>query len=238
MRPGEALAHVRLVEEDGTGVRAAFLDLSQELWDPSGRRLTLLLDPGRVKRGIRTNLEMGRPLVAGHRYRLRIEPGWRNLAGTPMTAAVERRLVAAPADYTGPDPAGWTLVAPAATGREPLVVRLGEPVDQALALRLLLVRGPQGAVLPGRPSLDRDGRVWRFEPSRPWTGGRHRLEVSPELEDPAGNRPGRAFDEDLAAEGSSHDSAAPLGRAATGRPMPVLVRWFEPTVARIARRAQ
>src|SRR5689334_5388387 len=53
MEPGSALAHVRLLDESGREVRGAFLSLDQELWDPERRRLTLLFDPGRVKRGVR-----------------------------------------------------------------------------------------------------------------------------------------------------------------------------------------
>jgi hypothetical protein len=63
MSAGEAHDRLRLVNDRGQVVPGAFLELEEELWDPTGRRLTVLLDPGRIKRGLRANLESGAPLV-------------------------------------------------------------------------------------------------------------------------------------------------------------------------------
>ncbi|MGE0552213.1 MAG: hypothetical protein AB7R55_02160 [Gemmatimonadales bacterium] len=212
MWPGEALEHLRLLDGKGEPVRAAFLDLSQELWDPSGTRLTVLFDPGRVKRGIRTNLEMGRPLRAGERFTLRIEPGWRDRGGRALAEPVERSFFVAPASYATPDPAAWALTRPVVGSVDPLEARFPAPLDQALARRLIAVLDPDGQAVQGAIELDDGERTWRFTPAVGWGGGRHRLAVSPELEDVAGNRPGRPFDTDLT--------------AASGPARPTLVRWF------------
>ena len=37
-------------------------------------------------------------------------------------------------------------------------------------------------------------KSWRFTPARPWRAGTHRVDVSPDLEDVAGNTPSRPFD--------------------------------------------
>lgn len=211
MRPGQALAQVRLLDDRGVEVAGAFLDTSEELWDPGGRRLTLLFDPGRVKRGIRTNLESGRPLVAGRRYVLRVDAGWRDAAGRPLRAGADKRMVAIAADHVGPDPARWTLALPAAGSTQPLRIGFDEPLDHALASRLLAVLDLHGRPVSGEAAVDTPARAWRFVPARPWAAGRYRIQVSPELEDLAGNRPGRAFDTDL-------EGAAP--------PRPVLAREF------------
>jgi hypothetical protein len=51
----------------------------------------------------------------------------------------------------------------------------------------------------GDVEVDSLVRVWRFRPNQTWVAGPHRLRVSPELEDLAGNRPGRPFDNDVTA---------------------------------------
>ena len=215
MRPGQAMDHVRLIDDQGNEDRTAFLDTSEELWDPDGRRLTLLFDPGRVKRGIRTNLEQGRPLESGRTYRLRIEQGWQDFSGRGLDAPTERRFKAMPADHQGPDPAQWRLSLPIVGGRAPLVVLFGELLDHALAARLIMVADEHGTVIDGESRVSPGDGEWRFTPSAPWPAGRYQLRTSPELEDVAGNRPGRAFD---------HEAGITAGGASATAP---LVRWFE-----------
>lgn len=216
MRPGQARDHVHLFDDQGQVDETAFLDTSEELWDPDGRRLTLLFDPGRVKRGIRTNLEQGRPLQAGRAYRLRIDPGWEDLSGQVLSTPVERTIVVAPADHVGPDPLAWALQLPVVGTTDPLQASFGEPLDHALAGRLIHVLDPRGRRVTGQGQLREADRVWSFVPDSAWSNGIHQIEVSPELEDPAGNRPGLAFD---------HASTASPGGGARSRP---IVRAFAP----------
>src|SRR5262249_33960030 len=49
----DAYTHVKLLDEKGKEVASPFLELGEELWDPAGKRFTLLLHPGRVKRGLK-----------------------------------------------------------------------------------------------------------------------------------------------------------------------------------------
>lgn len=199
MREGEAAERVRLLDSGGREVSGAFLVLEQELWDPSRRRLTLLFDMGRVKRGIRTRLEAGPVLEAGQWYTLRIDAGWRDARGAPLVRGMEHRFRAGPEDHAPVDPARWSVHPPAIGSQEALQVDFGESLDHALAERLIVVEGPDGAPLSGENTLRPDGRRWRFTPAVPWYAGSYRLRVHPALEDLAGNRLGHAFDADLSA---------------------------------------
>ncbi len=197
MTPGEVLEHVHLIDDTGATVNDAFLMVGEELWDPSRTRLTLLLDPGRVKQGIRTNVELGRPLKAGRNYTLRVDAEWRDAMDRPLGRETEKRFVVIEADYAEPDPGAWRVSAPASNARDPLIVRFGEPLDHALAYRLLVVHDSKGNAVPGEVELARGDHEWRFTPSTTWNAGLHQVRVSPELEDVAGNRPGRVFDRDV-----------------------------------------
>lgn len=210
MAPGAALEHVHLVDDAGREVPGAFLETSEELWDPDRRRLTLLFDPGRVKRGIRTNLEEGPPLAAGRRYRLVIDAGWRDGEGAGLVSGYERAFEAVAADRTSPDPGTWKLAAPVAATRAPLRVSFGETLDHALAARLITVHDGAGRRLPGAVTLDDDGH-WSFVPNEPWRAGSHELHVDAALEDVAGNSVARVFDADRGAGAPSAESSEARG---------------------------
>ena len=63
MSRGEAWQHIHLLDGDGKPVPLAFLELDQELWDAGNQRLTVLFDPGRIKRGLVPTNEIGPPIV-------------------------------------------------------------------------------------------------------------------------------------------------------------------------------
>jgi hypothetical protein len=195
MEPGSAHEYVRLLDETGRPVEDAFLRVDEELWDPQRRRLTLLFDPGRVKRGVRANLEMGPPLIEGHRYRLVIDPAWPDARGAALASGYDKEFEVSSADRESPDPARWTASAPAAGSREPLRLSFGEPLDHALVTRMLSIAS-DGRPVSGNVTLSSGDSVWRFTPASPWRPGTYRIHVDAALEDLAGNSVARLFDAD------------------------------------------
>jgi len=200
MEAGNVLEHVHLLDEAGREVTGAFLALAQELWDPERRRVTLLFDPGRVKRGVRTNLESGAPLVAGRRYRLVIDDRWPDGNGAALASGAELAFDVSSADRQSPDPSRWRLTPPAAGGRVALRVMFGEPLDHALAARLLSVYDVLGTRVAGAAELAANDSAWLFVPERPWREGEYTLRVDAALEDIAGNSVAHVFDADLGAD--------------------------------------
>ena len=72
-RPGEAhfdRDQLWLLNEEEQVVRDPFLVLSQELWSLDGRRLTVLMEPGRIKRGLEADPPHEPALVVGGRIAL------------------------------------------------------------------------------------------------------------------------------------------------------------------------
>lgn len=190
--------HVRLLDEDGREVVDPFLPLEAELWNGDRTRYTLFFDPGRVKTGIRPNDEMGRALVKGRRYTLAVDSDWRDAYGRPLSAPFRHEFRAGPAIEAPLDPLRWTVGAPRNGSRDPLVVSFPHPLDQGLLARALAVESEAGVATPGTPEVDARQIGWRFVPAAPWQAGRYRLVVLGILEDPSGNRIGRAFEIPLA----------------------------------------
>lgn len=195
MSRGEAYSQIQLRDAAGRPVELAFLELGEELWDPAMTRLTLLVDPGRIKRGVRPLEEVGPVFEAGQTYTLTIGAGCRDAAGRPLAAAFTKTIRVGAADRIPPDPARWKIRPPPAGTRAPLQVEFDEPLDHALALRLIGVNTANGAC-PGEASLAAQERLWQFVPEVPWTRGSHRLVVATTIEDLAGNNIGKAFDVD------------------------------------------
>ena len=73
---------IKLLDEQGqvvVGVGRA--DRLQELWSPDMKRLTVLFDPGRIKRGLKDNMNSGPPLVLRHHYSLVVDKAWPDATG-------------------------------------------------------------------------------------------------------------------------------------------------------------
>ena len=187
------LEQLHLLDERGREVEGAFLPLDYELWSGDGRRLTVLFDPGRVKEGILPNQQMGRALAAGHTYTLLISQQFQDANGLPLASEYRHTLHVGRARTDALSPAAWHLTTPAAGGREPLTVTFPAPLDRGLMMRAIGVHSG-GAAVPGEIRTERGETAWVFTPDAPWRAGGYDLLALSILEDPAGNRIGRAFE--------------------------------------------
>lgn len=201
MRKGEAYEHIHLIETpplSGSGeVEYPFLELGEELWDYTGTRFTLLIDPGRIKRGLKPREEVGPSLEEGKSYTLVIDAGWTDAAGRKLKEPFEKAFRVVGPDETQPDPQKWKISQPAAGTRYPLQVTFAEPLDHAMLQRVLVVRDAAGDSPAGEIRVEQGETVWSFRPDDPWKAGEYTLEVETTLEDAAGNSIGRMFDVDV-----------------------------------------
>jgi hypothetical protein len=194
-RSGEAhfdRDHLWLLDEEEQLVHEPFLVLSQELWSVDGHRLTVLMEPGRIKRGLGADPSHEPALVVGRTYSLVVTAPGQKARHTfrvsdPVLEAVNETH--------------WRLVSPTVGSLDPVVVHFDRVMDAALCDDEIGVLTPSGEVVQTRLSLAPDGTAARLVPSHPWRAGEHRLVASQRLEDVCGNRLGEALDHDLAAGG-------------------------------------
>jgi hypothetical protein len=194
-RPAEAHFYrdqLWLLDEEELVVRDPFLVLSQELWSPDGRRLTVLMEPGRIKRGLGADPTHEPALVVGRTYSLTV-------AALGQTARHTFRVsdpVLEPVDE-----ALWRLISPTVGSLDPLVMHFDRVMDAALCEDEIGVLTAAGEILQTSVSLAPDGTTAQIIPSDPWSALEHHLVVSERLEDVCGNRLGEALDHDLSAGG-------------------------------------
>jgi hypothetical protein len=197
MSRGHIYDHIHLKDNAARAVELPFLEIDEELWNPEMTRLTLFIDPGRIKRGVRPLEEIGPALEAGKGYSLVIDPDWRDGAGNPLKESFQKSFKVGPPDRDPPDPATWKIEPPRRGTRDALAVSFPEPMDQALARRMIRVTRASGEPVEGEPALDEEERRWTFVPARPWRRGPYRLVIQTTIEDLAGNNIGKPFDVDL-----------------------------------------
>ena len=189
--------HIHLLDDSGKEVAHAFLPLDGDFWNPAHTRYTVFFDPGRVKRGILPNEEMGRPLRAGRTYTLLVDSTWHDAHGRALASSFRRRLVASPAIVAPITLAEWKVTAPRAGTRDSLVVLFPRSLDRGLLDRAIGVETEKGSRVDGSAAVTNGERRWTFVPTQPWSAARHRIVVLAILEDVAGNQVNHPFEVDL-----------------------------------------
>jgi hypothetical protein len=194
MSRGEAERRIHLLDDRGKALDDVFLR-GEELWDPEDRRLTLTFDPGRIKRGLASNEDLGPPLVEGKRYTLVVDRDWPDAKGIPMLEGFRKSFEGGPAERVPPDPKRWRLVPPKAGARDAVVLNFPKPMNYPLLLRMLQVTDGRANLL-GTVTVEKQETEWRFTPLAPWKPGDYQVVVDTTLEDLAGNHIGQDFDID------------------------------------------
>jgi hypothetical protein len=196
------LDFVRLIDDAGHEVQEAFLILDTDLWNDDYTRCTVFFDPGRVKRGVGPNVQLGRAIREGRRYTIVVNAAWPDATGHPLKAPSRHELRAGPPVEQPLSVSDWRVVPPANDTRDPLTVTFPWPLDRALLMRAVGVVFPDGRSVDGNVAVDQGETVWRFTPRDRWRAGDYQIAVLTFLEDPSGNRVGRAFEVEMFERGN------------------------------------
>lgn len=197
MREGQSQRYVALLKNKADTLPGVFLDLQPELWNTDRTRLTLWLDPGRIKRDLQPNKRLGVPLQPGIRYQLVVSAGWPDEQGALLGKATTKPFLTVPRDSLSPAPARWAIDPPPSGSRLPLTVAFGEALDYGLLTQTLHVVREDGKTVPGTWQLGDEEKWGWFKPEGAWAAGGYRLRIEGRLEDLAGNNLNRPFDRDV-----------------------------------------
>ncbi|NBV35454.1 MAG: hypothetical protein EBR81_17115 [Proteobacteria bacterium] len=196
MRGGrEVFKHLSLVDDAGREINAPWLE--DEIWDDKSNCLILYIHPGRIKRGVDLRESAGPVLRENQDYSLMVRGEWTDLEGNKLGCDTIKKFRTAGEELGRVDLGDWKVNAPAVDTCDALTLVLGKTLDYRGVLSGLTVRGPGGQPVDGRISVGTDEKTWSFTPFRPWLAVGYWIDVSPDLEDVAGNTPLRPFDRDL-----------------------------------------
>ncbi|MEL6918989.1 MAG: hypothetical protein AAFO99_14825, partial [Bacteroidota bacterium] len=194
---GRALDFISVTDHTDEKDVQLFLDLENELWNHDHTRLTLWLDPGRIKTGLIPNKEQGLPLIQGHSYTLTISGIWKASDGTPLKQTYRKKLVVRERDDEVPTMTDWNLEAPKAHTADPLHIYFGESMDAVLAQETIGIWDERGNLINGRFELMERQEGISFYPLTNWAKGNYKIKSEDKLEDLAGNNLAHLFDIDL-----------------------------------------
>lgn len=194
---GNALNFISVTHEEENREVPVFLELQSELWNADHSRLTLWLDPGRIKTHLIPNREKGLPIREGNTYTIRIAENWKNAQGIQLGGATVKTLYVTRRDMESPKPEHWSVHTPGRTTLDPLTLNFKEPLDAILALEAFRVYSSEAQEVAGVYKLEDQERTLHFFPKEPWPEGRYSLIVESRLEDLAGNNLNHLFDSDL-----------------------------------------
>lgn len=189
----DVYTHVHLRDEHGRELIQPFLEINEELWDRQGKRLTLLLDPGRIKRGLVPNVEDGSILHNGGRYELTIDATLQDSQGQPLIRSYRKEFTAIDSDHRQPHIEEWKIELPKAGSRDPLRIRFGESLEHALVSRGLRLTF-SGGIMDGQFSFEHHESEGCFIPADAWKAGEYELQVNSYVEDLAGNSLRKPFE--------------------------------------------
>ena len=150
MRRGQVAKRIRLLDEKHEVIQSAFIvGPLGELWDRDQRRLTLLFDPGRIKRGVGPNRRLGPALVPGLERTLVIVGQFTDAEGRSINTEIRKTYKIVDAIRNAVPPSRWKIAAPETGSRAPLRIRFTRALDHGMlshAIRVYATSRPRACL--------------------------------------------------------------------------------------------
>ncbi len=197
MKKGQALKYIQLVDSAGNIDSHAFMEFKQELWSPDGKRLTILFDPGRIKRGVATNMELGPVLVKGHQYNLTISDEWKDVYGQPLLEETTKEFVATQAYRESIRVNEWGILKPNDNSYDTLSIHFDRVMDHALIQSMIQFEDEENNLIVGHWEVLEGEQLIQFIPEAKWQRGNYQIVFDSRLEDVAGNNLNSLLDESV-----------------------------------------
>ncbi len=201
--------HIHFEDSSGKRIEDAYLEIAEELWSRDGQRLTLLFDPGRIKRGLARHEAMGLAFQVGKSYTLVVSQDMKTRTGASLTSEIRKQFSIVDCDRTQPAINRWQIASPKTATRDPLTVTFDEPMDVAMLQHSLTITAADDQSVPGQVQVSKDGSVWEFHPDQPWTSGTFQLSAYERLEDLAGNSLLQPFERLINGDEPNEDRPSP-----------------------------
>ncbi len=187
------LDHIKLSTEEGKNITGVFFENQYELWSPDRTKVTLLVDPGRVKLGLLANNKMGRAFDEGQKYILTVDSLLMDFDDRKLLRSFSKKFTSIQEDRTPPDVSLWEIYLPKADSKEKLLLDFNDKIDHISAQTLIQVFYKNQQV-KGKIVLNAQKQKWEFIPNKKWKNGHYQILINHRLEDIANNSIEQVFD--------------------------------------------
>lgn len=195
MKKGQALKHLQLIDSMGNIDNHAFMEFKQELWSADGKRLTILFDPGRIKRGVSTNMELGPALLEGKRYTLDISGDWEDVYGQKLTIKTIKEFVVGKAYRHQIKVNELEIQKPEANSDDTLSIFFDRIVDHALVQSMIRIEDENKNLIVGYWETSEEEKTIQFIPEKTWKKGSYQIIMDSSMEDVSGNNLNNLLDQ-------------------------------------------
>lgn len=193
MQEMDILKHIQINNEAGNNITGIFFENQYELWNEDRTKITLIVDPGRVKLGLLANNKMGRAFDVGKKYTLIIDSLLLDFDDKKLKNKFTKTFVAVQEDRLAPDTKTWKLSLIKSNTKEKLSIDFKDKIDHISAQTLIKIVKDTKEV-EGSISLLNQDQKWVFKPNKKWEKGNYQILVNPRLEDIAANSVNQVFD--------------------------------------------
>lgn len=198
MRLGNVFENIHLYKlPEGKLESEAFLVTAEELWNPDKTRVTIFFDPGRIKRGVQPNLQLGLPLVEGNKYKLVIDKSWLDVNDVKLTKGFEKIFDVVSVDRESPSAENWKIDFPKTKNKSAIKIDFKEAMDFGLLHSAIVIVDHENRYVEGVIKLSDNESKWMFTPKNKWLKGNYKMIINAWLEDLSGNNLNRKFDVNL-----------------------------------------
>jgi len=191
---GKAIDFITIYDNTSRENQQVFLELPSELWNKEHTRLTLWLDPGRIKTALIPNKKEGLPLKEGHHYTLTVAKNLKSAKGIVLDKTYTKNFVVIASDRKQPNSTLWSISAPTKGSRDKLEINFNEPMDAILALETISIQNNDNEIINGTFELKSQEQKLNLYPEKPWNKGSYEITILSILEDLAGNNLNHLFD--------------------------------------------
>jgi hypothetical protein len=189
--------YISIYDELGNKIPKFLVEFSAGLWDPSRTRLTVLIHPGRIKRGILFNLKYGMAFNEGKTYQLKVDRNIKDYRGVELQADMTKSFTISSPSYKKLQLERWQLNKPKVSSLQSLTIYTDHLIDPVLAKKMItIINSENDTEVEGEYIVDSINKQIKFSPSIHWREGSYQLLVDPALEDISGNNFKRTFDRD------------------------------------------
>jgi hypothetical protein len=190
-------ANVELSDENGENIERAFLKEIPELWNEDHTQLTIWIEPGRIKRGLGPNMELGPVLKKKNRYSLFISRRFRDENGIELDQNYTKNFVVGAADREKLNINEILFNYYTYDEFDYISVKFEEPVDFASSISNLKVTDSNKQVIAGDWQLTERDKEAIFRPHHKLEVGHYEVLLNSVIEDLAGNNFNRNFDQEI-----------------------------------------
>ena len=187
MKKGQALKYIQLTDAEGNIDNYVFMEFKQELWSADGKRLTILFDPGRIKRGVSTNIQRGPALLEGKGYNLNISDDWQDVYGQQLSIRTSKKFEVIKAYRHHITVNDWDINQPQENSYDALTIHFDRIIDHALIQSMIkLIDADENHVTGYWEILEKEQLI-QFIPNKKWKKGNYRIKINSRFEDVVGN---------------------------------------------------